>query len=323
MKKLLFAFTIVFSLVLSLQAQQIQVSGYTYQLENGINIKTLHGWNHAWVQQAFEAIKEGTQSAPLSVNIRALGDLISGSSYKLLSKGSEVKVQGAAPGTYDLKLTFKLSGKPGTISFVAGNIIIKPKTKTAVSVTLYDYQILITETPGTQKGLSAYESNVMSYKGSPDQNLNHGVFSFFAKGKHDAKIGPDEATSDIKGKIKPGTYDVLLTIGISGQKHEVWLENFTMKPDVSYKIGANLNGGIIVYTGTMKDAKTIGLYPSGTAAQQTKPAPDKSREILSFENIKIGGACPPASYDVLVGFGNRYEWRKNVTVNAGSRVAVN
>ena len=57
-------------------------------------------------------------------------------------------MQGAAPGTYDMKLSFKLSGKPGTLSFMVGNVIIKPNTKTNVSITLYDYQIAITEISG-------------------------------------------------------------------------------------------------------------------------------------------------------------------------------
>ena len=57
--------------------------------------------------------------APLAVNIRTLGDLISGSTFKLLRSGKESKVLGATPGTYDLKLIFKLSGKPGTLSFVS------------------------------------------------------------------------------------------------------------------------------------------------------------------------------------------------------------
>ena len=59
---------------------------------------------------------------------------------------------GATPGTYDLKLTFKLSGKPGTLSFVVGNVLIKPQTKTSVTITLYDYQISIAESPDPSKG---------------------------------------------------------------------------------------------------------------------------------------------------------------------------
>jgi hypothetical protein len=318
MKKLLFVLSILFIMILSVKGQS--VSNYTYLLDNGINVRTVHSWSHVWVQQTYDAIKPGDQAPPLAVNIRALGDLISSSAYKLLSAGKEVKLQGLAPGTYDLKLTFKLSGKPGTLSFVAGNIIIKPSTKTSVSVTLYDYQILIADVPATMKGLSSYELNVFSYKGSAEQNENHGVFSFYAKGKHDVKITPNEATSETKGKIKPGTYDVQISITISGQKQEVWLENFTMKPDVNYKIGTNLNGGVIVYTGVMKDAKSLSLYPAGTAAiQAAKPAPDKTREIISYDNIKLTSACRPGSYDVLINFGGRYEWRKNIVVQTGMR----
>lgn len=323
MKKSLFVLAIQSVIILSLQGQT--VSNYSYKLDNGIIVKTEHCWNHVWVQQTYEALKFGDQAPPLNVNIRNLGDLVSGSTYKLLSAGKEVKVQGAVPGSYDLKFTFKLSGKPGTLSFIAGNIIIKPKTKTTVSVTLYDYQVMIAETSGTMQGLSGYGSDVNSFKGSADQNPYHGVFSFYAKGKHDIKITPDEATGETKGKIKPGTYDILITIVISGQKHEVWLENFVMKPDVSYKIAINLNGGIIVYKGGNKDVKAMQLYPAGTAVQQTdKPAPDKTREIISYDNITLTNACPPGSYDVLLSFGKgiKYEWRKSIMVQTGMRAEV-
>jgi hypothetical protein len=322
MKKLFFLFFILSLPILSLQGQN--VSNYIYLLDNGINVKTGHSWSHVWEQQTYEAIKAGDQSTPLAVNTRTLGNLISSSSYKLLSAGKEVKMQGIAPGTYDLKLTFKLSGKPGTLSFVVGNIVIKPKTKTSLSVTLFDTQVTITETPGTLKGLSAYESNVSSFNGNVEQITYKGVFSFYAKGKRDTKITPDEATSETKGKIKSGTYDILITISISGQKHEVWLENFVMKPDVGYKIGTNLNGGVITYTGGNKEVKSMGLYPAGTAAQQTaKPAPDKTREIIGYENIKSTNACPPGSYDVLLNFGSaKYEWRKSIVVQTGVRAEV-
>jgi hypothetical protein len=318
MKKLLFVLSILSIMILSAKGQS--VTNYSYLLDNGINVRTVNCWSHVWVQQTYDAIKPGEKAPPLAVILRPLGDLYSGSAYKLLSAGKEIKLDDAAPGTYDLKLIFKLSGKPGTLSFVVGNIIIKPKTKTSVSVILHDYQILIAEAPLTMKGLSSYESNVFSYKGSAEQNENHGVFSFYAKGKHDVKITPDEATSEIKGKIKPGTYDVLISITISGHKQELWLENFTMKPDVNYKIGTNLNGGIIVYTGVMKDAKSLGLYPAGTAAQQaSKPAPDKTHEIISYDNIKLTSACRPGSYDVLINFSGRYEWRKDIVIQTGVR----
>ena len=123
MKNLFSFLALQIVVILSLQAQP--VSNYTYKLDNGINIKTENCWNQVWVQQSYAGMSEADKTPPLSVNIRTLGDLISSSAFKLLNAGKEVKMQGAAPGTYDLKLTFKLSGKPGTLSFVIGNIIIK------------------------------------------------------------------------------------------------------------------------------------------------------------------------------------------------------
>ena len=323
MKNLFSVLALQTVVILSLQAQP--VSNYSYELNNGITVKTEHCWNQVWVQQSFEAMNTGDKTPPLAVNIRTLGDLISSSAFKLLSAGKEVKMQGTASGTYDLKLTFKLSGKPGTLSFVVGNIIIKPKTKTSVSITLYDYQILIEETPASLKGLSYYESKINRYKGNTEQNLNWGIPSFYAKGKHDKPIPPDEPMGDTYGKIKPGTYDVLISIGISGQTHKVWLENFLIKPDVNYKIATNLNAGVIIYAGGNKEVKVMHLYPAGTASKQTgSPAPIKNLETISYESLTFTNACPPGAYDVLLNFGHgvKYEWRKNLVVKTGAKTEV-
>ena len=322
MKKLIFFFALQTCVILSLLAQP--VSEYTYKLDNGITVKTEHCWNQVWVQQDYAALKTG-EKTPLTVITRTLGDLTSGSSYKLLRSGKEVKMLGAAAGTYDLKLMFKLSGKPGTLSFVVSNVLIKPQTKTSVTITIYFYQISIAETPGPLKGLSFYDLKINKFKGNTDQSNNMGIPSFYAKGKHNKPIPPDESTNNTSGKIKPGTYDVLISIGISGQAQKVWLEDFTMKPDINYKIAANLNGGVIIYTGGNKEVKNIHLYPAGTAAKQTGvPAPIKNLELGSYDNLTLTNACPPGAYDVLLTFGNgtKYEWRKNLVVKTGSRTEV-
>ena len=322
MKKLIFFFALQTCVILSLLAQP--VSEYTYKLDNGITVKTEHCWNQVWVQQDYAALKTG-EKTPLTVITRTLGDLTSGSSYKLLRSGKEVKMLGAAAWTYDLKLMFKLSGKPGTLSFVVSNVLIKPQTKTSVTITIYFYQISIAETPGPLKGLSFYDLKINKFKGNTDQSNNMGIPSFYAKGKHNKPIPPDESTNNTSGKIKPGTYDVLISIGISGQAQKVWLENFTMKPDINYKIAANLNGGVIIYTGGNKEVKNIHLYPAGTAAKQTGvPAPIKNLELGSYDNLTLTNACPPGAYDVLLTFGNgtKYEWRKNLVVKTGSRTEV-
>ena len=322
MKNLFFILTLQILVLISVQSQPI--SDYSYKLGNGINVKAERCWNQVWLQQSYAPIAAGDQT-PLTVSIRTLGDLISGSSYKLMNAGKEVKMQGAVPGTYDLKLTFKLSGNPGTLSFVAGNIIIKPKTKTTVSVTLYDYQILIAESAASLNGLSSFETLINRYKGNSIQDLYFGIPSFFMKGQHDKPIAADETLSKTKGKIKPGTYDVLINIGISGQTHKLWLENFVMKPNVNYKISTNLNAGGIVYTGGNKDVKAMLLYPAGTASKQTgKPSPDKNLEIISYDNMNAINCCSPGTFDVLLNFknGSKYEWRKSVVIQTGTKTDV-
>ncbi len=322
MKKLFSIFTLQTLVILALQAQP--VSDYAYKLDNGITIKSERCWNQVWVQQSY-APMTANDKAPLVVNIRTLGDLISGSTFKLLSSGKETKLQSAIPGTYDLKLIFKLSGKPGTLSFVVGNILIKPKTKTSLSVTLYDYQILIAETPASSNGLTTYETQVDRCKSSALQDQLASIASFFTKGKHDKSIPPDQSANKTSGKIKSGTYDLLVSVLISGQTQNIWLENFTMKPDIKYKISINLNAGAITYSGINKDVNTMQLYPAGTANQQAAtPSRNKSIEIINYDNIRTVNCCSPGTYDVLLGnkSGNKYEWRKNIIIQTGTKTDV-
>jgi hypothetical protein len=319
MKTLLSFLVFQVFLVLSLNAQP--VSDYSYKLDNGIIVRTERCWSQVWVQQGYADLSAADKS-PLAVDIRTLGDLISGSSFKLLSGGKEVKMQGAAPGTYDLRLTFKLSGKPGTLSFVVGNVVIKPKTKTTVSITLYDYQIMIAETSAPMNGLAAYESIINRCKTNTVQDVYFGLPTFYRKGAHDKAIAPDEATSNVKGKIKAETYDVLITIGISGQTHKVWLENFALKPDTRYVITTNLNAGGITYAGS-SDVKAMHLYPAGTAAKQTgPPTPQKNIETIVYDKANILHCCSPGTYDVLLSYGSKYEWKKNIAVSTGVKTEV-
>lgn len=322
MKKLLPFFALQTIVILTLQAQP--VSDYSYKLDNGITVRTEHCWSQVWVQQTYATLTANDKT-PLAVNIRTLGDLIAGSTFKLLNAGKEIKMQGAAPGTYDLKLIFKLSGKPGTLSFIVENIVIKPKTKTSVSVTLYDYQIVIGEAPAKSKGLASYETQVNRCKSNTVQDMYFGIPSFYAKGKHDKPIPPDQTTNKTSGSIKPGTYDMLISVGISGQTQNIWLENFIMKPDIKYKISTNLNAGGITYAGVNKDVNVMKLYPAGTADKQAgNPSPNKNIEIISYENIKVANCCSPGTYDVLLGLKNssKYEWRKNIIIQTGTRSEV-
>ena len=320
MKKL---FSLIVLLVIGfLNASSQPVSEYTYKLDNGINVKSERCWNQVWVQQEYVALKPGDKS-PVAITTRILGDLTLGSSFKLLKGDKELKVQGAAPGTYDMKLTFKLSGKPGTLSFIIGNVIIKPDTKTNVSITLYDYQVAIAESQASLNGLAGFDSKINRFKGNTDQANNVGVPVFYAKGNHDKAISPDEATSKTAGKIKPGIYDVLISMTISGLQQKMWLNNFTMKANTNYAVTTNLNGGTIFYAGTNKAVKKMHLYPAGTAAKQTgNPAPISNLEIGKYDNITSDNSCAPGSYDVLLAENGKFEWRKNLVITPGAKVFV-
>jgi hypothetical protein len=310
-------------MILSNMAQP--VADYQYKLDNGINVKTDHTWSQVWINQSYSPLSTGEQ-IPFAVNVRALGDLISGSNYNLMSNGKEVKMKGINPGTYDLKMSFKLSGEPGTLSFLVKNVIIKPKTKTTMSVTLYDYQVMIDEIPSQSATVSSYESEVHRCKVSTVQDNLVGIPTFYESGKHDKAISPDQGTGTPKGKMQIGTYDVLLTVAISGQNQKIWLENFQMKPGTSYKITTNLNAGGIIYAGANRDVVAMHLYPAGTSAKQTTASPDKNLETIAYTNINNLNCCSPGTFDVLLRSknqkGEKYEWRKNIAVTTGMRTEV-
>ncbi|HLP73602.1 MAG TPA: hypothetical protein VK155_11925 [Bacteroidales bacterium] len=320
MKKIILIPAFQLLLISLLQAQP--VTDYLYKLDNGITVKNEHAWNQVWVQQTYSPISAADQS-PLTVNIRTLGDLTSGLTYTLMSKGKEVKLKGAAPGTYDLRLVCKLAAQPGTISFSVGNVVIKPKTKTSVAVTLYDYQVSVSESPSSA-ALSPFETELKRCKLTPVQQSLFGVPSFYTPGNHNTPLKPDEMTGNTKGKIKPGKYDVLLTVGISNQNHKIWLEGFEVKQGKSYKIAANLNAGGIVYSGGDRNVKEMRLYPAGTSAKQAgNAAPVKNMETIFYTDILNINCCPPGTFDVLLKTGgDKFEWRKNVAVTTGTKTEV-
>ncbi len=319
MKKLFSIPAIQVLLIFSLQAQP--VSDYVYKLDNGITVRNEHTWSQVWVQQNYVPLTASDQT-PLHVDVRTLGDLVSGSTYTLMNKGKEVRIKGVAPGTYDLKMSFKLSGESGTLSFIVGNVVIKPKTKTNVSLTLYDYQVMIDESASSST-LASFEAAVQRCKLTPVQTSLVGVPAFFIPDNHSNAVNPDEGAGKTKGKIKPGTYDVMLTITLSGQNHKVWLDDFQMKPGTNYKMTTNLNAGGIVYTGGNRDVKAMYLYPAGTAAKQTgNPMPLKGQETISYTNITELNCCTPGTFDVLLQLGNKYEWRKGIAVSTGAKTEV-
>ncbi len=310
-------------LIMPLSAQK--VSNYSYSLDNGIVVKMERDWANVWVQQRQDAFTASEQPQSVVVNIRAFGDLIKGSVFKLTSAGKDLRMKDAAPGTYNLKITSPLSGKPGKIAFDVDGIIVKAKMKTTVSVTIYDYQINIDESQGVNKGLAYYESKVNRFKGNTEQSFNKGIPTFFVTGSHDKKIAPDELLAENYGRIKPGKYDLLNTIDVSGNTQRIWLENFTLKPDINYRIIINLNAGEITYAGGLKDVRKIHMYPAGIADRQQGAAkPDKNVEIIAYEHAVSKFACPPGNYDVLLNIGNgsKYEWRKNIVVRTGTRAIV-
>lgn len=323
MKKFFVLFNLLTVMTIALQAQK--VTNHNCRLDNGIVIKTEQTWGHVWVDQRFAAMTAADQGNPVAVSVRTLGTLTSASAFKLYSAGKEVSIKGAKQGTYTMKMTYKLSGKPGTLSFDIDDIVIKPQTKTSVSVTLYDYQIMIDEKQGTQNGLAHFESKVERYKGNPESNPECGPITFYVKGNREKPVAPAEATGKKTGRIKPGTYDVLITLGTQDKPQRVWLENFAMKPDVSYSITTNLNAGVVTYAGVNKEVKAFHLYPAGTAdKQQGKALPERNLEILRCETQGLTSSCPPGTYDVLLGLGSgaKYEWRKGIAVQTGTRVQV-
>lgn len=317
---------ILFFLALAIFVNGQKVSGLTYKLDNGITVKMERTWSRVWIQQTQEAFAASEQPQSVVVNIRTLGELTKSNSFKLTAAGKDVRLKDAAPGTYDLKITSVLAGKPGSIVTDISGIVVKPKMKTTVNVTMYDYQINIEETPLASSGLSSMEFIINRFKGNNDQKYNQGVPSFYAKGKRETTINPEESPAKNKAKIKPGTYDVLVTIEIPGYNQKVWLENFTLKPDVSYKVSINMNAGEIVYAGTLRDVTKLHLYPANSADKLGgAPKPEKSMEFMVTEPATAKFPCAPGTYDVLLNIGNgkKYEWKKGIVVRPGGTATIN
>jgi len=322
--------SVLLSIIVALAALQLhaqKVSNFSYKLDNGIVVKMDKNWGNVWVQQIQEAFKAGEEQKSINVVLRPMGDLLSSGSTttKLLNAGKEVKTTGTPAGTYDLKVTSKLSGKPGLLSFDVSGIVVKDKMKTTVTLTIYDYQVNIDEVAAPAKGLASYDSKVIKFKNNSETSPKCGIPVFYQKGARDKAVTPDEKTTELTGKIKPGTYDLQVGVDVCAQFQKIWLENFTMKPDVSYKISVNLNAGEVVYAGVNRDVKKLHMYPAGTADRMQGVAkPDKAYERIVFEPAMTKYPCPPGSYDVLLNIGpdKKYEWRKGVIVRTGTRTDV-
>jgi len=318
MKKYVF---VLFFSVISLMVNAQKVTGITYKLDNGINVKMERTWSRVWVQQTQEAFNATEQPQSVVINMRVMGELTKSHTFKLTSGGKDVRLKDAAPGTYDLKVTSALSGKPGNMVIDISGVVVKPKMKTMVNVTIYYYQINIDEVPLAGNGLASWNFVVNRYKGNNDQTFNTPVPTFYAKGVRDKSITPDETSGKSAGKIKPGNYDVLVTLEIPGFNQKIWLENFTMKPDINYKVAINMNAGEIMYGGTLKNVSKLHLYPSGTADKMQGVAkPDKSQEFLVCDPPTSKFPCSPGTFDVLLNIGNgtKYEWKKNTVIRTGT-----
>ncbi len=316
---------ILFSCIIGLSLCAQQVTGFTYKLDNGINVKMEKAWSRVWVQQTQTNFASNEQPQSVVVNVRVMGELTKGHTFKLTSAGKDIKLKDAAPGTYDLRVTSSLAGKPGNIVTNISGVVVKPKMKTTVNVTIYDYQINIEESPLSSKGLASYDFKINRYRGNNDQTYNQAQPVFYAKGSKEKAINTDEPSGKNSGKIKPGTYDVLVNIEIPGFNQKVWLENFAMKADVSYRVTINMNSGEIMYGGTVRDVTKLHLYPAGTADKvQGGGKPDRIAEFLVCEPPTVKFPCMPGTFDVLLNIGNgkKYEWRKGIIVRTGTVAVV-
>ncbi|MFN8211056.1 MAG: hypothetical protein U0T33_08840 [Bacteroidales bacterium] len=323
MKKFLFILVLLSLAGFQLSGQN--ATNFSYKLDNGITIKSERDWGHIWIQQKQDAFAAGEERQSVVIKVTTFGELTQNTTFKLSSGGKDVKLKEAAPGTYDLKITAKVPGKPGTVTFDASGIVVKAQMKTTVTVTIYKYHVNIDEAPGTNNGLAGYDSKVAWYKGNLDQTNKFGTITFYAKGSHDNKLTPDVVTNDLSGKIKPGTYDVLITLDFSGKVQKIWLENFNMKANTNYKITTNTNSGTVAYTGANRDVKEIYFYPAGTADRmQGSTKADKGTAILFYQGAYATNPCPPGSYDILLttATGNKNEWKKNVVVRTGVRTDI-
>lgn len=323
MKK--FSLIICFLFLLVYAAFSQKVSGYNYALANGVIVKMENTWSNVRAQLSYDTIGVAKGKVALEVKLKWVGNLVSDYTYAVFDNAGKVTNEKFLPGNYRVAFDVKLVEGVGKLSFEVKDVIVKPDRRTVLQVDIYDYLITVREEPSPMKGLSYYESKVNRYKDNWEQNRNWAKPAFYMPGQHEKRIDPDQPMGDYYGKIKPGTYDLLLNMEISGKLQKIWLTNFTMKPDVRYHITTNINGGEIAYTGGDYEVKILYLYPAGTAAKQKgKVQRNVPLEIIGYEPATGVFAAPPGKYDVMLNYGHgiKYEWRKGVQITTGKKTEV-
>jgi len=199
MKKNVIAILVFAVFFVPLEAQK--VSNFSYNFDNGTVITMDKDWGHVWVQQRQDAFAPNGDPQSVVITVRTMGDLSKGSTFKLTSAGKDVRMKDAKAGTYDLKVTTALAEMPGSISFDVNGIVVKPNMKTTVSITIYSYQIYISEAQGNNNGFAGYDSKVYKYKGNAQASPSCGRPEFYPKGNHQSAISPDQKTDALSGKI--------------------------------------------------------------------------------------------------------------------------
>lgn len=307
------------------KTQQLKVSQYRYDLENGITVKVEKGWGYVSAQQHTSPGDDGVD--PFGVSVEPVGNSAASAEIEIYAKnGKKVSPADVTAGSYYLNIVCDVAGG-GKIRFRVDGIQIREKTQNRITVALYQIGVSVTERAIPHKGLAHYESRVSRFSGNPEQNLNWGLPAFYKKGNHKKKIPPAEAMTDYSGRLKPGKYDVLISveIGHTGFTNKVWLEGIEFAADKSYQITTNLNAGEVVYVGGKTEVKALHLYPRGSAGRQTGTAKrEKKSEILTYEAVTHVQACPPGVYDVLLDYGNgqKYEWLPGIKILSGNRTGI-
>lgn len=315
----------------------LNISDYSYQLNNGIRVITENGWKKA------EVVQEFTNDADLSTNRGAvrihfnfIGDLVDmnpditlfaaskpKSNLKKLSAG--IRSEELTKGKYTASVKFPLQGQNGTLSFKITDIPVKENAVTVLNMTINDIQLVVDEQPGDGWKLTQYQFVTFWAKDKMEGGGYTGYPTVFKAKEHYQMITPVEIESDTKAKMRPGSYDFYLDTDISKARYRYtcWIENVKMESNKTYQFKFNLNGSR-VRTGIADDnPKQIGFYPTGTAATQ-KPRENKKLMLYTVVEPWKSAICPTGTYDVLLSFdyGARNEWRTNVVFNYGEETVV-
>jgi hypothetical protein len=336
-------------LAAGLSAQKI--ASYSYASADGLAVRMEKTWAGANVSQVFSESETPAGAASrvlFEIDWKAEISAISQEIWLSNAKGALVdrpvpgKPSKALPaGSYNAAVVVNY-GEWGLARFNLTGIVLKPapaaaraaagakrapSARSTLTTLKLDFNLPLvkfSKKPTPLQGLARYESVTWWAPGKRDGAGYIGRPSLFPPGVKDPhkRLKP-QVGAEQWGAVKPGSYDLLLSVefGRSGQGSEIRIPGMKLLPNFDLRVDLVLNGSAILVKGETVPP-TIRFYPPGTAGKARKPAGAPGQALWSIDDPGTKTVCPPGDYDILYDYEkeNRIEWRPGVRLEAGSLV---